>query len=393
MTLSDTELTRELRATRPEIEGDFAAELDAWAAEGFPSAAELAKRGARTERAPRLAGLRERFSGPRRRLRPAMAAFASVFLIAAVTLGALNSVWDGGPSTTDDGGNLNLYSGSDGEDSGDESGGGGAQSRSPAAEGQEALRQSGPAADSTTALPPDTTVAPVPPTTEPIKPGEERIQEKTASMTLSADADEVREVSDGVVDVVERYDGIVVSSQVNVNDDRARATFDLRIPSQNLEAALSDLSDLASVQARSDGVSDITAPFVSAEERFDDAKAEVDALVAQLAEADSADEIAQIRGQLQIARGELAAVRAELAGLKQRSQFSRLSLTVAGDGDADGWSIGDAIDDAGSVLESIGGALLVAAAAIIPFALLLALAWLAYSRLQRRRREKALDKS
>src|SRR3990170_1766022 len=92
MTLSDTELARELRAVRPEIDSDFAAELDAWAAEGFPSAAELAKRGARTERAPRLAGLRERFRLPNGRpLLPAMAALASVLLVAAVTVGVLNS--------------------------------------------------------------------------------------------------------------------------------------------------------------------------------------------------------------------------------------------------------------------------------------------------------------
>ncbi len=281
-------------------------------------------------------------------------------------------------------------------DSLDSSGSG--QESAPAVESQagDEVGGTGRAAEKTGSLPftggPGVPV-PVPPTTQPIKPGQERIQEKTAAMTLSADADEVREVSDGVVDVVERYDGIVVSSQVNVNGDRARASFDLRIPSQNLEAALADLSDLASVQSRSDGVTDITAPFVSAEERFDDAKAEVDALVVQLGEATSADEIAQIRERLRIARGDLATVRAELASLKQRAQFSRLSLTVVGDGDGDGWSIGDAVDDAGSVLESIGGALLVGAAAIIPFALLLGLGWLGLSRISAAAGERALDES
>jgi hypothetical protein len=387
MTPSDTELARELRAIRPEIDSDFAAELDAWVAEGFPSAAELARRGARTERAPRLAGLRERFR--LRPLMPAMAAVASILLVAVVTVGVLQSRDDVGVvDSRDDIQQDSLNSGGQSPklESTDDSGATGRTANgTPVPGGAQACE------GCESALP--TTVPPVPPTTEPVKPGEERIQEKTASMTLSADVDEVREVADGVVDVVERYDGIVVSSQVNVNGDRARASFDLRISSQNLEAALSDLSDLASVQARSDGVTDITAPFVSAEERFDDAKAEVDALVAQLAEAESADEIAQIRGQLQIARGELAAVRAELAGLKQRAQFAKLSLTVVGDGDADGWSIGDAIDDAGSVLESIGGALLVGLAAIVPFALLLGLGWLGYSGLRRRRREKALDES
>ena len=381
MTLSDTELARELRAVRPEIDSDFAAELDAWAAEGFPSAAELAKRDARAERAPRLAGLRERFRSSRRSfLLPAMAGATAILLVAVVTVGVLRD------DASDD--RLTPIPGVSDKLEQVESAPVGEGGRTGGAAGQAGEElNTVPFSDGAVAAPP------VPPTTEPIKPGQQRIQEKSASLTLSADADEVRQVADGVVDVVDRYDGIVVSSNVSANGDRARATFDLRIPSQNLEAAMADFSDLASVQARSDGVLDITAPFVSAEERFDEAKAEVDSLVAQLAEADSLEEAAQVREQLRIARAELAAVRADLAGLKQRAQLSTVSLTVVGEGDADGWSIGDAIDDAGSVLESIGGALLVALAAIVPFALLAGLAWLGWTRLRRRRREQALDRS
>jgi hypothetical protein len=379
MTPSDTDLARELRAIRPEIDSGFAAELDAWAAEGFPSAAEPAKRGART---PRLAGLRERFrSFSDRPLLPTMTAAAVILLALVTAVGVSNMTpnnGDGDSASSDD--HLTPV---EGQGVAAESGNAGA------------INDRGIASRSAPDEPvaPGTTLPPTPPSTEPIKPGQERIQEKTASMTLSADADEVRDVADGVVDVVDRYDGIVVSSNVNVSGDKGRASFDLRIPSQNLQAALSDLSDLASVQARNDGVLDITAPFISAQERFDDAKAEVDGLVAQLADAGSPEETAQIREQLRTARSELATVRSELASLKQRAEFSHVTVTVVGDGDADGWSIGDAIDDAGSVLESIGGALLVALAAIVPLALILGLGWLALTRLRRRNRERALDES
>jgi hypothetical protein len=364
MTLSDTDLARELRAIRPEIESGFAAELDAWVAEGFPTAAKPGERSARTERAPRLAHLRERFQAFRRRpLLPAMTVAAVVFLAFTIAVGiestSRHNVED--LSATGSAGDAGVSS------------------------QEQALQDRAAARGTAERL--------LPPSTEPIKPGQERVQEKTASMTLSADADEVRDVADGVVEVVDRYDGIVVSSNVNVNGDKGRASFDLRIPSQNLQAALSDLSDLASVQARNDGVLDITAPFVSAQERFDDSKAEVDGLVAQLAEAGSPDETAQIRAQLRTARSELATVRSELASLKQRAEFSHVTVTVIGDGDADGWSIGDAIDDAGSVLESIGGALLVALAAIVPLGLLAGLGWFGLGRLRRRQRQRALDQS
>ena len=120
----------------------------------------------------------------------------------------------------------------------------------------------------------------------------------------------------------------------------------------------------------------------------------MDALIEQLAEADSADEIAQIREQLQASRAELAAARAELAGLKQRADFStaqpsRWSATAT----RDGWSIGDAADDAGSVLEDLAGATLVALAVLVPLG-----AWspprsgsAVDARCRRRSRERALD--
>jgi len=239
-----------------------------------------------------------------------------------------------------------------------------------------------------------TTIAPaptIPSTGEQLKPGQERIQERAVSTTLSADPDEVAEVADGVVEVTERYDGIVSSSNVSTGGERGRATFQLRIPTQNLQAFLADLSDLASVQARNEGSLDITAPFVSAEERFDEAKAEVDSLLSQLAEADSSEEIAEVKADLAPARATLAAVRSELGELKQRAEYSTVSVTVTGEGDSDGWSLGDAADDALSVLSDIAGATLIALAAIAPLALLAAAVWFATVGLRRRRRESALD--
>lgn len=355
---------------RPEIPPDFAAKLDAWAAEGFPPA-----EGAPIGASP-WDGVRRRLSTVRlgNVLAPA-AALATALVALVIGINALSE-----PDNGEDSGavqNMSLDSGATG----------GEASRGPTAEA--------PARDSTDIAPDPTTVPPIDDFSqqriEQIKPGQDRIQEKTVTTTLSTEPDAVDDVSDGVVEVTERYDGIVASSNVNTTGDRGRAVFALRVPTQNLQAFQADLSDLASVTARNEGTLDITAPFISAEERFDDAKAEVDALVAQLADADSAAEIAEAKLRLSSARATLAAVRADLAELKQRADFSRVSVTVVGDGDSDGWSLGDAADDALSVLSDIAGAALVALAVILPFgAIALAIAF-ATRKLRRRRRESALD--
>lgn len=348
-TVHDDELTRELRAMRAQIDHGFAAKLDAWAAEGFPAKGDSPA----PSRHSRLRGLRLR------PLLPRLATAASLVLVLTVSIGVLSQVDGGGSDDTDDSGGVAELSVEQ------ESGG-----------------------DASVAAP----TVPQPPGQEKLLPGREREVARDASMRLSTEPDEVDEVADGVIEVTERYDGIVLRSDVQTQEERARATFDLRIPAQNLQATLADLSDLASVSERDEASLDVTAPFVSAEERFDDAKAEVDALLQGLTQADSAGEIAQIRERLRIARSELAAARSELAALKQSTDFSTLAVTVTGDGDSDGWSLGDAVDDAGSVLEDIGGATIVALAALIPLGLLAGAAWFVYSRVRRSRRENALDR-
>jgi Domain of unknown function (DUF4349) len=376
MKLTDEQIGAELHALRENPSERFAAELDERVRAGFPP-----PEGERETR-----GWRDRLA-PLFRPRMAIAYGATVLLVGTVAIAGISSLDDAGddarlegaqratPESTESG-----RAGDAGMPPGLAGGGGGAGA-------EQAPSRAIEPAQPDVAVPPG---PPVPPS-EKLKPGQERVQERSASMTLSTEAGQVDDVADGVVEVTERYDGIVASSNVSTSDGKGRATFDLRIPSQNLQATLAELSDLADVTSRDEGVLDITAPFISAEERFDDAKAEVDALLDQLAEADSASEIASIREQLRSARGELAAARSELGGLKQRADFSRLSVTVTGDGDGDGWSIGDAAEDSVDVLEALGGAALVTLAVVIPLGGLALLAWFAATRLRQRRRESALD--
>ena len=394
---TDENIITELRSLRPTPSERFSAELDAWAAAGFPPADR--GRGRRDDssalEAPSgswLSRIGDRIGALRLRPLPLLGGAVATLFVVVVAATALSS------ALRDEGAELS----SGGDESAapqlqPDSGGSGAAGygAGPAerATGEEIAPVDG---DSSVAAPEPTTVPPSPPIpgppSEKLRPGQDRVQERSASMTLSTEPGEVDDVADEVVDVVDRYAGIVVSSQVSTGGEKGRATLDLRIPTANLQAALADLSDLASVSSRDEGTLDITAPFVTAEERFRDAKAEVDALLEELAEADSSTEIASLRKQLRIARGELAAARDELGGLKQRADFSRVSLTVLGDGDADGWSLGDAVDDARSVLEDLAGAGLVTLAVLVPLGAIALAGWFGIAAIRRRRRERSLDR-
>ncbi len=63
---------------------------------------------------------------------------------------------------------------------------------------------------------------------------------------------------------------------------------------------------------------------------------------------------------------------------------------TSGDDD-DGWSFGDALDDAGKVLEVGAGVALISAAVLLPLAIIAAIAYFVVSAANRRSRERALD--
>jgi hypothetical protein len=224
-------------------------------------------------------------------------------------------------------------------------------------------------------------------------PGQDdRKVERAAQITLSTDEDEVPDVADGVIEVSDRYDGIVISSQVSGSaEGDSSARIELAIPAESLSDALADLSELADVSARSEDMLDITGPFVSARERLADARAELDSLLTQLAEADTPRETRSIRQRIDIVRGEIAAVRAELENVSRRARFANVSVTVNGDGGDGQWSLGEAADDSLHVLRTIAGVALVSAAVLGPLALLALIAGLIWRGTVRRRREKALD--
>ena len=99
-----------------------------------------------------------------------------------------------------------------------------------------------------------------------------------------------------------------------------------------------------------------------------------------------------LRLQIADARRQISRARSAFENIARRASLSSISLTVLGDPDArDDRSLGDWVGDAGDVLRTVGGMLLVSAAVLVPLGILMALVWLVVTRLRRSRRERALD--
>jgi hypothetical protein len=372
------ELERELRAERPAPDPEFARRLDEWAAAGFPRDHGLGPR-AGAHRHGVVAGLRARISAlpPRRVLAP-VGALATLLVVVGVVVGQR------GPSTTisDDFPPANSN----------------AEKPAPqAANEDEAASSAVGRSTQAEALGEDVATLPVPASDgDRIARGtDERIVDATARITLGAEVDRIQAVANDVVAVTDRHDGIVLSSQVTTDAGGARAAFELEIPYKQLDAALTDLSGLADVISRTEAGQDITARAVRAQKDLAATYERIRRARIELIRADTTEERLVIESRIRSLEATADAQRAELNGVERQGRFATVNVDVtssgSGSGEDGGWSLGEALDDAGRVLEVIGGIALVGLAVLVPVAAVGALAWLIATRIRRRRRERALD--
>ncbi|MGH2951026.1 MAG: DUF4349 domain-containing protein, partial [Solirubrobacterales bacterium] len=338
-------------------------------------------------------------------LAPAGAA-ATLIVVAAVAIAQSDELGGGGddsvapaPSALSEGGGASKEA---------RDAGGATTAPDPAPVGEQDLSTTAePAAraDRRRALPaagaPDDLVAPIPPPRNGggIAAGTDtRIVDATARLTLGAEADEVQDVANGVVEVTDRYDGVVSSSQVTSDQGGARATFELEVPFKRLDAALADLSELGDVISRTEAGEDITARAVRARRSLAETLEDVQRARSRLIRADDPERRRIIRSRIRFLEATADQLQTELAGVKRQGRFATVAVEVtsnrdgAGAGADDGaWSLGDAADDAVGVLTAVGGILLVSLAVLIPLAAIAAAAWLAWARARRASRERALD--
>jgi hypothetical protein len=223
-----------------------------------------------------------------------------------------------------------------------------------------------------------------------------RLQELSAALTLAARPREIETVADGIVRVTDAAGGFVASSSVS-GGSSAGGNFELRIPTARLQKALADLSRLAHVRERTQATNDITAEGVSARGRLRELQKERTGLLRALGRATTLNETGAIKARLRIVNASLTAARAALRRVQNRAAFANVSVALVADrssgaaGGDGGWTPGDALHDAGRVLEVTAGILLIVLAILLPIGLIAGFAALAGRAVTRRRRARTLD--
>ncbi len=234
----------------------------------------------------------------------------------------------------------------------------------------------------------------------PVVPGNRQVVQ-SAQVALSAPANRIDDVAQQVFNVVGQEKGYVDSSNVTSGGGpNGGAYFQLSVPSANLAATLTDLSQLhgAHVVSRTDQTNDITGRVGGAGQKLAEARALRRSLLKQLGNATTTAQVNSIQAQLHDANASIASDLSTLRGLQRQVAYSKISVSIETSTPpvpvkqhSSGFTIGKAAHDAGRVLVVVAGAALIVLAVMVPVGLVAALvAWAGFA-VRRRRREHALD--
>jgi hypothetical protein len=329
-------------------------------------------RAARPEPAPAWVGkmdrrVAERFPSPPRwwqwqALRPhvqAVGALAGVVIVIVTIVGFAGSV-DGGGS--------------------DDAGSGGS-AKAPSVAVQEASR-SGDSAGAASG----SAAAPL---------AQDRKQIQSVSITLSTRPADVEDVSDKVIRVADTLGGYIQRSSITA---RQSAELTVKVPADQLQPALAQLSRIAHVSSRTQDTEDVTDQAGQLNAAVRDARAYRDSLRNRLAKATTDKQAASLRARLARAEQRLRSHQRDVAQLARQTSYATIDVNIRADrhsaaaaAPAGRWTPGDALHDAGRVLEVVAGVALIAAAVALPIAVLAAIAVALSRLLNRRRRERALE--
>ncbi|MDA0163192.1 DUF4349 domain-containing protein [Solirubrobacter ginsenosidimutans] len=221
-----------------------------------------------------------------------------------------------------------------------------------------------------------------------------------ASLTITTRPGEVETTTDRAIRITDTLGGYVQTSSTSVHGSTASASLTLKLPADKLDSGIAQLSKLGHVSARSQQAEDVTDQRDSLEAAVRDARADRDGLRSRLAKAATDKERSRLRALLDRATRRVTARERAVAQLNQAVSYASVDLSIEGTRKATvapvpggRWTPGDAVKDAGRVLEVIAGVLVIGLAILLPLGVLAGLAAYANRSLTRRRRERALEAS
>lgn len=215
---------------------------------------------------------------------------------------------------------------------------------------------------------------------------------RTATLTVEA-----KDVPDALAEsrtLVEAAGGYIGDESTSLDDEgREHSRVTVRVPPADYERVLGDLAGLGRLLGRKVSAEDVTSQVVDVESRIKSQRASVTRVRELMDRATRLSDVVTLEGELSTRQADLEALEAQQASLKERTGMATVTLVLtepdpaAAPKKADGFwaSVGDALGSGWHAFYVTLRALLIALAAVLPFAVLALLGLLVHRLLRRRR--------
>lgn len=217
----------------------------------------------------------------------------------------------------------------------------------------------------------------------------------TANLQIEVAKGKFQNAYDQALQIADKYDGYVVSSQSSAGDQGSAArtgTITVRVPVVSFSQALRDAGALGNVKSRQVDSQDVTGQYVDLQARLKNAEAQEQALQDLLIRAKSVNEVLQVRQVLSSTQQEIEQLKGQLQYLKEHTSYATLALGLFEAGApavvpaTAGWGFLQALEDALRGFVSTFNTMIVGIGSLLPVLIILAVgAWIVY-RLTRPRR-------
>jgi Domain of unknown function (DUF4349) len=152
---------------------------------------------------------------------------------------------------------------------------------------------------------------------------------KTA--TLGLKVKDVEKVIPSAIKVVTGFGGDILNLQDQVPQQDAAhhtATFEFRVPQAQLDVALTDLSKLGTVTARSIQAEDVASQLVDFDARLKNLRKSEEVVLGIMARSGSIGDVLKVSQELSQIRNEIEQIQGQVQHLRQQVAYSRINLTL-----------------------------------------------------------------
>jgi len=143
------------------------------------------------------------------------------------------------------------------------------------------------------------------------------------------EADRVDEVSAEVRDLIDEYGGYVENSSFEEGDNgRQQVKYKLRVPAEDFNALLEEVTDLARVQREDVSTEDVTEEYVDLEARRNVLEAQEERLIEMYDEAEDVDDLLALEEELTRLRGQIESIQGRMDYLERVTSYSTLTVFI-----------------------------------------------------------------